>query len=117
MNHRIYQLLAESQLSPDSHLSFPVYPDRNITDTETEMLRKEERTLGYKLNAKQALQREKIVGNLLESGKRFLELKDKTIELTIRIVDLYCMRMLEGTAFDGKCVKKTEKGRWVLEKK
>jgi hypothetical protein len=117
MSHRIYQLLAESQLTSDSHLAFPVYPDRNITDTETELLRSEEHTLGYKLNAKQALQREKMVGNLLESGKRFLELRDKTIELTIRMMDLYCMRMLEGATFDGKCVKKAEKGRWVLEKK
>jgi hypothetical protein len=113
MSERIYLLLCED--APESTATH--YPDHPVTDAETGELRAEERTTGYKLTTKQVTQREKLVGTLLEYGKRFLELRDKTVELAIRLLDYYCMRLLEGVTWDGKRVGRAEKGRWALERK
>jgi hypothetical protein len=44
-------------------------------------------------------------------------LKNKTIELSIRLFDLYCMRLAEGYYMEGKTVKMQEKGRFIFDKK
>lgn len=126
MNDRIYSMLNESASNASSTSSTYINnPDQNASlgfrtaiEEETQELRSEELTAGFKLTAKQASMREKLVAALLENGKRYLELKERTVEGAIRLFDLYCARMAEGVIMgEGGQVGTTERGRNVLEKK
>jgi hypothetical protein len=55
----------------------------------------------YKLSPRNHHTRETLVSVLIEGGRRFLELRAKTIELAIRLFDLYCYQYEQGWRTEG----------------
>jgi hypothetical protein len=112
---RIYAILSEDAHHPAVQ---PKDDDcRQVSEQDTLGLRTQELTAGYKLTHKQASTREKLVATMLESGRRYLELRDKTVEMAIRLFDLYCLRLAEGVVFEEGKLGRLEKGRNLLERK
>lgn len=87
----------------------PVSPPKRNRKEDVEEMRTKELTLRMRLTPKQHTTREKLVILMVETGRKFLELKSKTIELAIRIFDYFTFLMAEGYYFD-PATRKVPKG-------
>lgn len=87
----------------------PASPLKRNCKEEVEKMRSKELTLRMKLTTKQHNTREKLVVMMVETGRQFLELKSKTIELAIRIFDYFTLLLAEGYYFD-PATKRVPKG-------
>ena len=70
-----------------------------------------------RLSNKQNMHREKMVITVIETGKKYLELKTKTIELAVRMFDYYTFLLAEGFYFDSKKVQKGNEAYMLLDDK